>query len=75
MSEPWAKACLGIAIATAVLHAQRRLATALLDLEQARRTLARARGKSAVSQGWIGAGGPVVPATQTIASCKAAKTC
>ena len=26
-------------------------------------------------KGWIGAGGPVVPATQTIASCKAAKTC
>lgn len=26
-------------------------------------------------KGWIGAGGPVVPATQTIASCKAARTC
>ena len=26
-------------------------------------------------KGWIGAGGPVVPANQTIASCKAAKTC
>ena len=26
-------------------------------------------------KGWIGAGGPVVPATPTIASCKAAKTC
>ena len=26
-------------------------------------------------KGWIGAGGPVVAATQTIASCKAAKTC
>lgn len=26
-------------------------------------------------KGWIGAGGPVVPATQTIASCKATKTC
>ncbi|UCV20978.1 rhodanese-like domain-containing protein [Ferribacterium limneticum] len=26
-------------------------------------------------KGWIGAGGPVVPATQTIALCKAAKTC
>ena len=26
-------------------------------------------------KGWIGSGGPVVPATQTIASCKAAKTC
>ena len=26
-------------------------------------------------KGWLGAGGPVVPATQTIASCKAAKTC
>lgn len=26
-------------------------------------------------KGWISAGGPVVPATQTIASCKAAKTC
>lgn len=26
-------------------------------------------------KGWIAAGGPVVPANQTIASCKAAKTC
>ena len=26
-------------------------------------------------KGWIGAGGPVAPAAQTIASCKAAKTC
>ncbi|MBS1145007.1 MAG: Rhodanese-like protein [Proteobacteria bacterium] len=26
-------------------------------------------------KGWIGAGEPVVPATQSIASCKAAKTC
>jgi rhodanese-related sulfurtransferase len=26
-------------------------------------------------KGWIAAGGPVVPATQSIASCKAAKTC
>ena len=26
-------------------------------------------------KGWIGAGGPVVPAAQTIASCKAEKTC
>ena len=26
-------------------------------------------------KGWIAGGGPVVPATQTIASCKAAKTC
>lgn len=26
-------------------------------------------------KGWIAAGGPVVPATQSIASCKIAKTC
>lgn len=26
-------------------------------------------------KGWIGAGGPVVPATQSIASCKVEKTC
>lgn len=26
-------------------------------------------------KGWIAAGGPVVPATQSLASCKAAKTC
>jgi len=26
-------------------------------------------------KGWIASGGPVVPATQSIASCKAAKTC
>jgi rhodanese-related sulfurtransferase len=26
-------------------------------------------------KGWIAAGGPVVPATQSIASCKVAKTC
>jgi len=26
-------------------------------------------------KGWIAAGGPVVPATQSIASCKATKTC
>ena len=26
-------------------------------------------------RGWIAAGGPVVPATQSIASCKVAKTC
>lgn len=26
-------------------------------------------------KGWIAAGGPVVPANQSIASCKAAKTC
>jgi rhodanese-related sulfurtransferase len=26
-------------------------------------------------KGWIAAGGPVVPANQTIASCRAAKTC
>ncbi len=26
-------------------------------------------------KGWIGAGAPVVPATSSIASCKAAKTC
>jgi rhodanese-related sulfurtransferase len=26
-------------------------------------------------KGWIGAGGAVAPATQTIAACKAAKTC
>ncbi len=26
-------------------------------------------------KGWIGAGGPVAPAAQSVASCKAAKTC
>jgi len=26
-------------------------------------------------KGWIGNGGPVIPATQSIAACKAAKTC
>jgi len=26
-------------------------------------------------KGWIGAGGPVVPATHSIAACKSAKTC
>ena len=59
----------------------RRGADALLIAQAASQFLSQQAGYATVYnvmqgiKGWIGAGGPVVPANQTIASCKAAKTC